>query len=56
MEIKGENLKTVKTALSYGLMFSTDESLDARFALLLVDVEGALLREELEEQKKRENG
>lgn len=45
MEFKKSNLALVKSALQYGVMYSQSESETAEFSLLLVDVQGAIVRE-----------
>ena len=51
MEFKKSKLETVRNALKIAVMYAKTESYTADFALLLVDVESAIIEEK--EQEKR---
>ena len=55
MELKGRNLLIAQQALGYAVMYAKTESETAEFALLKLDIDGALVREEAEKQKKIEH-
>lgn len=54
MEFKKSKLETIKNALQYAVMYAKTESETAEFALLLVDVETAIVSE-VEQEKRIES-
>lgn len=51
MELKKSKLETVKNALQYAVIYAKTEVEEAEFALLLLDVQSAIIHEQ--EQEKR---
>ena len=55
MEITLRKLKLIREALSYGMMFSKDEAETAEFAMLLIEIDGDILRKIEHDKKKSEH-
>jgi hypothetical protein len=45
MEIKGRNLKLIKEAIQFTIMYSENEKSDAELALLLIEIECEIAKE-----------
>lgn len=55
MEIKGTRLKTLQQALGYSVMFAKTESETAEFALLKLEVDSAINKEQLLKTQQEEH-
>jgi formate dehydrogenase maturation protein FdhE len=55
MELTKRQLLTAQQAVGYAVMYAKTESETAEFALLKLDIDGALIRIEASEQKKAEH-
>lgn len=55
MDLSKRQLLTAQQALGYAVMYAKTESETAEFALLKLDIDGALIRRDLEDKRKEEH-
>lgn len=55
MDLSKRQLLTAQQALGYAVMYAKTEHETAEFALLKLDIDGALIRQEAEEKRKAEH-
>ena len=56
MDLSKRQLLTAQQALGYAVMYAKTESETAEFALLKLDIDGMLIRQEAAEKRKAEHG